>query len=113
MILPCALNYACGSTRLSGGSVRRLENRKVRRSTGFLLLLLSVGCNESPTEPNESVLPFSEVVYRNPSGFKTPLRTVLRSEAEWQSFWSMLNENESGSGRSEERRVGKECRARW
>lgn len=73
--------------------VRRLENRSMRKSVGFFLVLLSVGCNESPTEPIKSVLPFSEVVYRNSSGFNTPLRTVLRSETEWHSFWAVLNEN--------------------
>ena len=64
----------------------------MKRSGAFLaFLVLSAGCLDLPTEPTEAILPFNEVVYRHTSGFTTPLRTVLRSEAEWQSFWTVLN----------------------
>lgn len=70
----------------------------MRRSATFVaLLVLSAGCGVLPTEPTESILPFNEVVYQPTSGFETPLRTVLRSEAEWQTFSAVLYKGEVAS----------------
>ena len=69
---------------------------RIHRFLALLAILVLAGaCDDSPSEPGDTLLPLETVVQSSVSGFSSPLRLAIRSEGEWIQVWATLTAGEN------------------